>query len=79
MNHGKVRVIDVTIRHKDKGYLKEEYNSKIGKYSSNQFSLAMLQKQEDINCMERHMRSNQQQNFGIEITIYQNKGIIQSS
>jgi hypothetical protein len=45
MNQGKVCVIDVTIRHKDKEYLKEEYNSKIGKYSCLiNFQEAMLKK-----------------------------------
>jgi hypothetical protein len=56
INQGKFCVIDVTIPHKDKGYLKEEYNSKIGKYCLINFQEAMPQKQEDINCIERRMR-----------------------
>jgi len=55
MNQGKVCLINVIIRHKDKEYLKEEYNSKIGKYSCLiNFQEAMLKKGEDINCIDSY-------------------------
>jgi hypothetical protein len=53
INQRKVCVISVNIHHKDKGYLKEEYNGKIGNYSCLiNFQEAMLQKQKVINCIE---------------------------